>query len=292
MQAATRHLRIVTHPAALEQLMARAMQLGRARAADIVCIVVGYALTWGWALDEVTNGIPSWHTSVAGRNETFTAAGWWIAVISLPIFTYSWLRWVWKVGVWTRFLYHVSRLRLRLYPAHPDRMGGLGCLSDVQTSFALLLFGTGILFSAATWYKVMIEGTDVSNYTVWVPIVGYVILAPGVFLAPLFLFTRKLHHVKTEGLLRFSAAGAMITRRFERRWMQARRSGEDILQTTGHSAMADFRTNFETVQKMRVVPFDARSVLELFGSAAGPFVPLAKVFELPEKVRAFFELIS
>lgn len=59
--------------------------------------------------------------------------------MSLPIFTFLWLRWVWKVAVWTAFLYDLSRRRLRLMAVHPDRTAGLGCLSDVQTSFSMIL---------------------------------------------------------------------------------------------------------------------------------------------------------
>jgi hypothetical protein len=292
MRWAVRHLRAVTHPDSLERLVDRAGRLGRSRRADIVCVVLAYLFTSTWAIDEVTNGLPSWHSAVTPTGEHFTPAGWWVTLISLPLFTFTWLRWAWKVGVWTNFLYHVSRLRLRLHPAHPDRTAGLGCLSDVQTSFALLLFGSGILFSANTYYKVVLEGTPMTSHTVWGPIVGIVILAPATFLGPLFLFTRKLRRVKEEGLLRYSALGVALTRRFERQWLNARRTGDEMLETPGHSAMADFRLNFENVQRMRVVPLDARSVLELFGSAVGPFVPLLKLFQLPDKLRAILDLVS
>jgi hypothetical protein len=292
MRTAMRHLRIVAPRGDLRSLMTRAATLSRSWIAEAVCLALAYIFTWSWALDEVTNGQASWHTEVTAAGERFTAAGWWVALFSLPLFTFLWLRWVWKIGTWTWLLHGVSRLRLRLYPAHPDRTGGLGCLSDVQTSFALLLFGTGILFAAFVGYKIRLEGTSVTSRTVLGPVIGYILLAPAAFLAPLFLFTSTLHRTKREALLRYSALGAALTRRFEQRWLYDSRRGADILETSGHSALADFRANFEIVERMRVVPFDARSVIELFGSAAGPFVPLANLLDIPAKVRAILELLS
>jgi hypothetical protein len=43
---------------------------------------------------------------------------------------------------------------------------------------------------------------------------------------------------------------------------------------------------------MRVVPFDVRSVVELVGSAAAPFVPLADLFKLQDRVRKILELLG
>ena len=76
--------------------------------------------------------------------------------------------------------FYGSRLDLRLAATHPDRTGGLGCVTDVQTSFWLLLLGTGVLFAAFVYFKVRIEGT-VDPATLWVPVIGYFALAPSVF---------------------------------------------------------------------------------------------------------------
>jgi len=47
--------------------------------------------------------------------------------------------------IWTPTKRGVPGGRLKLMAVHPDRTGGLGALSDVQTSFAIIIFGTGIL---------------------------------------------------------------------------------------------------------------------------------------------------
>jgi len=298
IRGAVRHLATVAPHGPLAALADQAERVARSAYALAGCAVLGHAFTWFWARDELRNGLESWHTRCVARSaagvclgEVFTPAGWWVVLVSLPVFTFIWLRWTWKIGVWTLFLSRVSRLKLRLIPAHPDRTGGLGCLSDVQTSFALIIFGTSLLFAAFVWYKVQIEGAAASP-TVWVPILGYVLLAPSAFMAPLFLFTRTLYRVKGAALHRYSMLGATLTRRFERNWLRADASRRgDLLDSTHASTLADFRTAYETVDSMRVVPFDVRSVAELFGSAAGPFIPLADLLGIWEKGKAIVEFI-
>ena len=50
--------------------------------ADGVCILLAFTFTLAWAVDEVSNDVPSWHTSVAG-GEHFTFAGWWVAFVGI-----------------------------------------------------------------------------------------------------------------------------------------------------------------------------------------------------------------
>lgn len=317
MALACRHLKQVCDADALSGAMSRAERLAKHKRADGVCLFLGYVFTMLWACDEVSNGLSSWHTAVmpagtvatgpgpvcvalvcaalgksVGNGEVFTLAGAYAAFFCLPLFTYLWLRWVWKVVVWTLFLIRLSRLRLSLIATHLDATGGLGSLSDVQTSFGLILFGTGVLFSTAIWYKVAMEHTPVSAFTVWVPIIGYILLAPSVFVGPLFVFSRTLYRVKTEAQLPYGALALKIAQNYEKRWLDISADRADaLLSDPQTSTLADFKNNYHSVQAMRVVPFDWRSLKELFLSAAGPFIPAVLDFlELPQGVKAFLEL--
>ena len=44
------------------------------------------------------------------------------------------------MAVWTRFLWHVTKLNLFLTPTHPDGAGGLGFLGKGSISFGVILF--------------------------------------------------------------------------------------------------------------------------------------------------------
>jgi hypothetical protein len=52
--------------------------------------------------------------------------------------------WYFRIFSWTRFLWQVSRIELRLLPTHPDRCGGLGFLMFVRFAFAPLLLAQGV----------------------------------------------------------------------------------------------------------------------------------------------------
>ena len=70
-------------------------------------------------------------------------AGWWLGCVSLPLFQFLLLRWYFRLFIWARFLWQVSRIELRLMPTHPDRCGGLGFLAAVSYAFAPVLLGPG-----------------------------------------------------------------------------------------------------------------------------------------------------
>jgi hypothetical protein len=67
----------------------------------------------------------------------------WFGYVSLSIFQFLLCRWYFRLFIWTRFLWQVSRIDLRLVPTHPDRVGGLGFLADTVYAFIPLLIAHG-----------------------------------------------------------------------------------------------------------------------------------------------------
>ena len=115
-----------------------------------------------------------------------------------PLTTYWWLRWSWKICLWTWYLYRLSRFRLNLVASHPDKTGGIGFLSDTQTKFGLVILAYGISYVAPTiGYKLVFEGATMAVVSVWGYAAAFVIGAPVLFTLPLFMFTKQL--VRGEG---------------------------------------------------------------------------------------------
>src|SRR6185436_13073850 len=105
---------------------------------------VGVMIIWRtqFAVD-----VASWYSpTVQGRWQP-SLAGWWLGCVSLPLFQFVLLRWYFRLFIWARFLWRVSRLELTLVPTHPDRCGGLGFLANVSTAFAPLLLAQGALLA-------------------------------------------------------------------------------------------------------------------------------------------------
>jgi hypothetical protein len=81
--------------------------------------------------------LPGWQHSGAPGMWVRSVAGWWHNLVTLPIFLALLFGWLWRLGLWGRFLFLVSRLKLQLIASHPDESGGLRFLSIAVLAFSL-----------------------------------------------------------------------------------------------------------------------------------------------------------
>ena len=131
--------------------IAAAFRLRNSTLAEVLLLafvyVVGILVVWRQyvALDTAT-----WYAIPSADEPRLSLAGMWFGYVSLPIFQFLLIRWYFRIFIWARFLWHVSRIELRLVPTHPDRAGGLGFLSSIVYAFVPLLLAHGV-FSPETW---------------------------------------------------------------------------------------------------------------------------------------------
>jgi hypothetical protein len=245
---------------------------------DLVCVEIAYFLSFMTLMPMLDDGTNTWHAYVPqGQiHEVISGAGWWEFVIALPLLNYWWLRWIWKIALWSWYLFRVSRFHLRLIASHPDRTGGVGFLSDVQTRFGLLILAYGITNVASTIaYKITFEGATLALHSVWAPLVGFVIGAPLLFTIPLFMFTKQLHRTKRRALDRCHRKAIRQAIAFEQKWLHTPPGGP--YEAGGEAQLLglnNLNVVYDHIYKMRVVPFDTRSFLELTAQTLGSLVPL------------------
>jgi hypothetical protein len=214
-------------------------------------------------------------------------AGWLEMLVALPILNYWWLRWMWKIFLWSWYLWRMSRRRLVLTASHPDATGGLGFISDVQTQFGLAILAYGISNIASTvGYEVRVEQAPWSLYTVWCPLVIFVIGAPSLFTLPLFMFTKQLYRVKKRAQEELYEKTGERARAFEKVWRSSE-AGEPLRNNLYE--WKEFGNLYEHVESMRVVPFDLRSLGELLGQTLGALVPLLAYLNPPEPLAKLLE---
>jgi hypothetical protein len=202
-----------------------------------------------------------------------------------PLTTYWWLRWSWKIGIWSWYLYRLSRLRLNLVASHPDKTGGIGFLSDAQTKFGLVILAYGFSNVAPTiGYKLAFEGATMSVVSVWGYAASFVIGAPLLFTIPLFMFTAQLYQAKSRAMELFQERSMERALAFEQKWLKACSSGSyELMSGSDLAGLNALNQVYDHIHAMRVVPFDLRSFSELVGSALGPMVPLLPyLVDLPE----------
>jgi hypothetical protein len=145
-----------------------------------------------------------------------TLARLWEFLIALPLLNYTWLRYVWKIGLWIYYLAAVSHTPLDLHATHVDMTGGIGFVSYTQRKFAILILAYGISNVAATvGYEIAILNYELSTPPVWGPVLGFVIGAPLLFTLPLFMFTRQLYRSKHRALIVYRQRVTEHSRRVE-----------------------------------------------------------------------------
>lgn len=280
---------------ALNRLHAQVAALRRRIMPDLICLAIGYVCAVFWMYEEMHNQRETWHALGPAGGQIPTAAGLWVCFVGIPIFNYWWLRWVWKIAIWTWYLYRVSRFRLRLIASHPDMTGGLTFLSEAQTSFAVVIFAFGLgIIAPLVGYKLEVENAELFSFAVGGPLLSFIVGAPLFFTAPLLMFTKQLQRTKKRAINHYQARATEAAIYFEQRWLTPCHGENcEVLMGNYLGAMRNLTAAYDQMKRMRVVPFDPRSFTELFGSTAGSLLPLIpKVFELPEPAKAALELLK
>ncbi len=260
----------------VEAAIQAAMRLRNSVAAELLLIVlifaVGIPLRRYIAVDATT-----WATaSGAARFPGFldlSLAGWWQAVISLPIFQFLLLRWYFRMFIWTGFLWRVSRIELRLVPTHPDRVGGLGFLAGVVYAFTPLLLAHGVLVAGLIADRIFFAGAKLPQFTVEILVaVGALVF---LVLAPLMVFAGQLARTKRVGLGEYGALAQRYTREFEAKWLRHERDPlEPLIGSADIQSLADLGNSFEVIKTMRFAPFSKETVFQLGVITLLPLAPL------------------
>lgn len=125
-------------------------------------------------------------------------AGWWLGCVSLPISQFLLLRWYFRLLIWARFLWQVSRLQLSLMPMHPDRCGGLSFLAMVSQAFAPVLVAQGAMLAGSMANKIFFAGAKLSAFKL--DTIGLVAVMVFAILGPLLVFLPQLAAARRAGL--------------------------------------------------------------------------------------------
>jgi hypothetical protein len=265
---------------------------------EVVCIALAYALALATILPDLfVHSMETWHTG-AGSDHTrtlfgLTGPGLWALLVALPILNYWWLRLAWKIIVWTRYLFRMSRLRLVLVASHPDQTGGIGFISEVQSQFALILFAYGISNVAAVIaYKVGIEGASFALPPVWGPALGFIVGGPALFTVPLLMFTKQLFRTKRRALATCRRQVLKRALAFEEQWLNDESGAGEESDSDLLVEMNSVATIFTRIEQMRVVPFDLKSASQLLASTIGSVATVLPLLRIEGPLKVWLEVLS
>jgi hypothetical protein len=254
--------------------IASALRLRNSIVAEVLLLLLVYVVGVGFVWrTQVALDVPSWYGTPAGGRLNPSAAGWWLGIVSLPMLQFLLLRWYFRLFIWARFLWQVSRIDLRLVPTHPDRAGGLGFLGSLSYAFTPVLLAQGVLLSGMIANKIFFAGATLPEFKL--DLVG--VVAPMVLavLGPLLVFGPKLEAAKRAGLREYGTLAQRYVREFDDKWLRGGApAGEPLVGSGDIQSLADLGNAYEVVKGMRFVPFTMQTVLQLAVTTLVPVVPL------------------
>jgi hypothetical protein len=231
---------------------------------------VGVFLVWRRyaALD-----VSSWYGVTLNGRLHPSLAGWWLGLVSLPFFQFLFFRWYYRLFIWARFLWQVSRIQLDLFPTHPDRAAGLGFLSGVSRAFMPLLLAQGALLAGMIADRIFYTGASLTQFKLdIVGVVAFVVLA---VLAPLLVFSPQLERAKRTARREYGALAQRYVREFDTKWLRGKApADEQLMGSSDIQSLADLGNSYEVISETRWIPFDARTVLHLAVTTLAPVLPL------------------
>jgi hypothetical protein len=148
-----------------EAAIASAFRLRNSVLAEVLLIAfvygVGILIVWRqyFALDAAT-----WYATPAAGGSQLSLAGMWYGYVSLPIFQFLLCRWYFRLFIWARFLWQVSRIELSLVPTHPDSLGGLSFVSGQVYAFTVLAVAHGALVAGSLANRILFLGAELTQF--------------------------------------------------------------------------------------------------------------------------------
>lgn len=216
---------------------------------------------------------PTWFATLSTDGSTLSFAGMWYAYLSLPIFQFLLLRWYFRLFVWARFLWQVSRIELNLVPTHPDRTGGLGFLAGTVYAFIPLLMAHGAIVAGNLANRIFYLGSALPEFKGEILLLAVWLLF--VVLGPLLVFAPQLAAAKRTGLREYGTLAQRYVREFDAKWLRGGApADEPFVGSADVQSLADMNNSFEVVQTMHVAPVSKDAILRLAAAVVVPIVPL------------------
>jgi hypothetical protein len=217
--------------------------------------------------------VATWYATPAADGSKLTLAGLWYGYVSIPIVQFLLFRLYWRLIIFARLLWQVSRIELSLVPAHPDRFGGLGFLDTMGHAYAIFAAVHGALLAGQIASHIFFAGATLPEFAD--QIAGLLVLLPCVVLAPLLFFAPQLTTAKHAGLLEYGALAERYVRGFDDKWLRSAAPAEEqLIGSADIQSQADLSTNYDTVRSMRIAPISIEALLPLVVAILVPITPL------------------
>lgn len=253
-----------------DAIITSSLRLRNSVVIELLLVVIVFSLGhWIWKEYGISR-VGTWFSTFNNSKLQLTPAGYWYVYVSLPLFQFILLRWYFRILVWYRFLWKVSRLPLYLNSLHPDKMGGLGFLINGAVAFAPVLLAHTILLAGMIANYIWHDGATILEFKFEiVSMLAYLMLL--VFM-PLSFFLPNLVRAKQTGLIEYGDLASQYVNDFQRKWID--KNNQDLLGNADIQSLADLSNSYNVGESMRLTPFSWKSVTQLLMQISIPFLPL------------------
>ena len=254
------------------EAVADARRLRSSTVVEVLLLILSFTVGfWVWRR-HIAMHAQTWHTPGSG-GAPFTMAGYWYAFVSLPLFRFLMYRWHFRVLVWYRFLWKVSRIPLRLNALHPDGAGGLRFLDSTPFAFLPVLLAPTALLAGELGDRILHLGATLPQFQM--DIVAVLISLLLLVYVPLMFFVMRLYETRWKGQRDYGDFAARYVAEFSEKWIKGKAGEPGAALGSGDiQSLADLSNSFETVRTMSIVPFAFKSVLCLGVLVLLPLAPL------------------
>lgn len=271
--------------ARFDAVIPSALRLRNSVAAEVLLIGIVYlvGVLYLWPRFVALKDMSTWYAVPQGGRSHLSPAGQWFVFVSLPVFQFILLRWYFRLFIWVRLLWQVTRCELELVPAHPDRVGGLGFLNIIPLALKPLLAAHGVLLTGMIANQIFFHGAKLADFQF--ELIALVVLLVLVVLAPQLLFVPHLAALKRAGLREYGALAQKYVRGFDDKWVRGRVSaGEPLVGSADIQSLADLSNSFQIIESIKLVPVTRQAVMQLAAVTLLPVAPLLFTMFSPEEL--------
>lgn len=269
-----------------------ALRLRNSVLAEVLLITlvygVGVMIIWRHyiSLDAAT-----WYATTSAEGSKLSLAGMWYGYVSIPVFQFLLIRWYYRLFIWARFLWQVSRIELNLVPTHPDRVGGLSFLSGTVYALTVLAVAHGAILAGPLANRIFFLGAALTQYKAEIALVAVFMLC--LVFGPLLVFAPQLAQAKRTGLREYGALAGRYVREFDTKWVRGGAPADEPLVGSGDiQSLADLGNSYEVVRSMNIAPISKEAVFRLVAATLLPLAPLAlTMMPLEELLKKLFAIL-
>jgi hypothetical protein len=247
-------------------------RLLESNSAELIAMVLTYAAALSLVRFVPLSEYPAWYQT-GGSSSAISPAGWWQALVSVPIMLLLVMGWLWRILLWWRFLWLMASLDLHMVPSHPDHAGGVHFVSKSLRSFRALGLAFGAIFAGPIGNRVIHQGAPLLEFKSGV--ITFVAMVLILLAGPLLVFRKKLLDTKGRGVYDYGMLASDVGRQFEDRWLKrTTTTDEDALKVGDFSATTDLYQVTDNVYGMKYIPLGLHDLGFLTAAVMLPFLPI------------------